>query len=44
MFEKELSESIKALRSYEKIARKMDNEQLLKSYKLMETDIFKDTK
>ena len=43
-FEKDLSESIKALRSYEKIARKMDNKQLLESYKLMETDIYKDTK
>ena len=43
-FEKELSESIKALRSYEKIARKMDNRQLLKSYKLMETNILKDAK
>ena len=38
-FEKELSQSITALRNYEKIAKNFNRNQFLKSYKLMKTHI-----
>jgi hypothetical protein len=38
-FKKELSQSVKDFRSYEKIARNLNSKQLLDSYKIMKTNI-----
>lgn len=44
LFRKRLSKSVKDLRNYEKLAKTLDNKQLLESYKLMKTDIEKTIK
>ena len=44
LFRKRLSKSVEDLRNYEKLAKTLDNKQLLESYKLMKTDIEKTIK
>ena len=44
LFRKRLSKSVEDLRNYEKLAKTLDNKQLIESYKLMKTDIEKTIK